>query len=289
MNNFSVCTYNVGSRVDDYFQLCRHFDPSLSFKSKEDEENFRSKYEVTQNRTAELLINKAVIYCLQEVVDEERPIIKSLRERNFEIVHFKDLPYFDTVIALDKSRFKDITNHSINVAITPYFSKDAAIATATDILSGERVTFVSAHAPGFDLTKKPNDEDTAEGDYYCQKIVQELSDIDCGAIQIIGADMNANPEKWNPRFEVFSKEGFQVYRKNSPTNVNPNDSVEQAREIDFIFTKTTSSIWQKLKSILGSSLQLDAAIRSENSIGWNVDDNASDHLPVFVDINYEIL
>lgn len=134
MNNLSICTYNVGSRVDDYFQLCRYLDASLSFKNKEEEEKFQSKYDATQKRTAELLTNKAEVYCLQEVVNEERSLIKFFKEKNFEIIHLGDLPYFDTAIALDKGRFKDITNHSINVEITTHFKKDVAIATATDIV-----------------------------------------------------------------------------------------------------------------------------------------------------------
>lgn len=288
MNNFSVCTYNVGSRIDDYFQLCRHLDPSLSFKNSEEEEAFRSKYDVVQNRTAELLTNKAEVYCLQEVFNEERPLIQSLKEKAFEIIHLEGLAYFDTAIALDKDRFKDITNHSFDVQITTHFKKDVAIATATDVLTGQRITFVSAHAPGFDFTKEVSDKDAAEGDFYCRAIINKLSEIGNSTIHVIGADMNANPEKWDPRFRVFSNQGFQLNRKNSATNVNPKDSTEQEREIDFIFTKTSSSNWQKTKSIFFSTIQFETAIKDENSIGWNIDDNASDHLPIFIGISAKI-
>lgn len=288
MNNFSVCTYNVGSRIDDYFQLCRHLDPSLSFKNSEEEEAFRSKYDVTQNRTAELLTNKAEVYCLQEVVSEERPLIQSLKEKAFEIIHLEGLPFFDTAIALDKDRFKDITNHSFDVQITKRFKKDVAIATATDVLTGQRITFVSAHAPGFDFTKEVSDKDAAEGDFYCRAILNKLSEIGNSTLHVIGADMNANPEKWDPRFRVFYNQGFQLNRKNSATNVNPKDSKEKEREIDFIFTKTSSSNWQKIKSIFFSIIQFETAIKNENSIGWNIDDNASDHLPIFIGISAKI-
>lgn len=288
MSNFSICTYNVGSRVDDYFQLCKHLDSSLSFKSKEEDDAFRSKYAVVQNRTTELLTNKAEVYCLQEVGDEERPLIKSFKARNFEIIHLEGLPFFDTAIALDKNRFQDITNHSIDVQVNEEFKKDVAIATATDILSGQRITFVSAHAPGFDFTKKVNENDAAEGDFYCQAIVKKLSEIGNSTIQVLGADMNANPEKWNPRFQIFSNQGFQLDRKNSATNVNPKDLTDQEREIDFIFTKTISSIWQKTKSIFVSTVQYKTAIKVEDSIGWNANDNASDHLPVFIEVSPKI-
>lgn len=282
---FSVCTYNIGSREADYLQLCKHIDPSFSFKSREEEDAFRLKYNVTQNRTAELLADQAEAYCLQEVVAEERPIINSLKIKGFEIVHLEGLAHFDTAIALDKSRFKDIINHSIDVQINKHFKKDVAIATATDALSGRRITFVSAHVPGFDFTRKVNKEDAVEGDYYCQAIVDKISQIGRDSIHVIGADMNANPEKWKYRFQIFSRQGFQLHRTNASTNVNPKDSTQQEREIDFIFTKASSSIWQKIKSIFVSTIRYNTSIKTVNSIGWNTNDNASDHLPVFIKIS----
>jgi hypothetical protein len=173
------------------------------------------------------------------------------------------------------------------VEIGPGLKKDVAIATATELLSGRRITFVSAHVPGFDFTKEVSDEDAYNGDFYCQAILKKLSEIGNGNIQVIGADMNANPEKWSHRFQEFFDRGFRLYRKNSPTNVNPKDSREQMREIDFIFTKT-SSIWQKIKSIFFSTIQFETTIRNQNSIGWDMNVNASDHLPVFIDISAKI-
>ncbi len=289
MSNFSVCSYNVGSRVDDYLQLCEYLKSPPSRKSRKEDDQFHAQYNTTQEKTAALLTNKAEVYCLQEVVDEERPLIKSLKENNFTIIRLESLKYFDTAIALDTKRFQDITNHSIEVQITQWFKKDVAIATATDILSGQRITFVSAHAPGFDFTKQViDDEDAAEGDFYCQAILDRLSEIGNNTIHVIGADMNANPEKWNPRFQSFSNQGFQLHRKASATNVNPKDSVEQEREIDFIFTKATTSIWQKIKSIFVSTIQFKSTIKAEDSIGWDINNNASDHLPVFINLSPKV-
>ena len=287
-SQFSVCTYNMGSRVDDYFQFCKHLDPSLSFKSQEEESKFRLKYEATQTRTSELLTHTAKAYCLQEVVDENRPLINSLKSRGFRIVHLESPSYFDNAIALNTTRFKDIHNQSFDVQISPHFKKDVAMATATDIFSGERITFISAHAPGFDFTKEVRDMDAAEGDFYCEAIARKLSEIGHSTIQIMGADMNSNPEKWNPRFKILSRRGFQLFRTHSHTNVNPKDSTQQEREIDFILTKTTSSIYQKIKSIFISSFQYNPSIKTVNALGWNVNDNASDHVPIYIDISLEI-
>lgn len=283
MNNFTVCTYNLGSGVNDYYLLCNYLNP-LKFESKEQEQTFKKQYQTTQNKTAELLIEKAHAYCFQKVMNEKRPLIESLKKKNFEIVHL-EIDEFDTAIALDKNRFDDIRNHSFSIPISRCLKKDVAIATATDILSGQRVTFISAHALGLDFTQKITAKDAASGDFYCQAIVKKLSEIGNNTIQVIGADMHANPEKWNPRFQIFSNQGLGVYRTNSETNVNPKDATEPKREIDFIFTNTTPSIWQKIKSIFVSSIQFESTIKTENPLGWNSETNASDHLPVFIKIS----
>lgn len=283
MNSFSVCTYNIGSRADDYLFLCTHLDPSLKINSQKEETDFLDKYQTVQEQAAKLLTGKAEVYCLQEVKNEERPLIKSLIERKFEIIHIEG-EVFDTAIALDKNRFKEITNHSIDVSDNLYCGKDVAIASATDILTGQRITFVSAHAPGFDF-EKVNEKVATDGDSYCHEIVQKLSEIGNSTIKVIGADMNAHPENWNPRFNIFADQGFTVHRQNSATNVNPNDSVEKTREIDFIFTKASPSIWQKIKSIFVSTFQFSATLKTENPLGWDANKNASDHLPVFIEIS----
>lgn len=76
----------------------KYLNPSLIFKSKDEEDKFRSKYEVTQIRTTELLKDKAEVYCLQEVFSEDIPLIKSLKERNFEIIYLKGLPYMTMLL-----------------------------------------------------------------------------------------------------------------------------------------------------------------------------------------------
>lgn len=280
-SQFTVCTYNIGSSVNDYFLHCKYHNPSLNFTSEEEDKQFRAKYDATQVKTAQLLENQADVYCLQEVGNTNRPMYTSLLNKGFQFVRY-DNDRFDTAIALNPKRFIDITNHSIDVQITKYFKKDVAIATAIDIQSGQRVAFVSAHVPGFNFMKIEQEE-VADGDLYCRAITQKLSQIGPSTIQIIGADMNANPEKWNPRFQTFSQRGLKVLRTNDSTNVNPKDSQDQKREIDFIFA-TSLSFWQKIKSIFCKSVQSNATIKAFNPLGWDIDNNASDHLPVFVDV-----
>lgn len=114
MNGLTVCAYNVGG-VTDYFQLCKHLnpsEPSLNFKSREEEAAFRLRYNEVENQTTQMLIGEAQVYCLQEVGEEERPLIRALKERNFEIIHLEGVPAFDTAIALDKTQFRDIAQRT---------------------------------------------------------------------------------------------------------------------------------------------------------------------------------
>lgn len=74
------------------------------------------------------------------------------------------------------------------------------------------MAFVSAHAPGFDLTKENlTIKETAEGDLYCRAIAEKLSRLS-STIQIIGAYMNASPEIGGWRFKIFK--GLDLLRTN---------------------------------------------------------------------------
>ncbi len=68
---------------------------------------------------------------MQEVVDTERPIIKDLQANSFEIVYLKDAPDFDTAIALNTKRFKNIKNLSMNIRINDFFNKDVYHTSVT--------------------------------------------------------------------------------------------------------------------------------------------------------------
>lgn len=286
---FKVCTYNLGSSTGDYFQLCKYLDPQLAFKSREEEEQFRKKYDATQHETAKLLQDTADVYCLQEVADTKRPILKTLESKEFQVVRCDQVDIFDSAIVLNTKRFKNITNHSINVSITKHFKKDAAIATAFDIVTGQRVAFVSAHVPGFDFTKNQVDKtEAAEGDLYCRAIANKLNQIGTCAIQIIGADMNANPEKWSARFQTFSQKGFRILRTNGNTNINTKDPIHREREIDFIFTKTITTLWKRIKSIFFSTFSNSSKIIDNKVLGWDPKINASDHLPIFMEVKSNV-
>jgi hypothetical protein len=253
-----------------------------------DKAAFESKYAEVEKRTNKLLISKAHVYCLQEVGNENRNLIQSLKDKGFEIVYFRKPEGFDTAIVLDKSRFKDISNLSFQVQITANYSQDVAIAKATDSISGQTVIFTSAHVPGFSF-ESPEATLVAEGDLYCRQIIERLCELDNHAIQVIGTDMNANPEVSNLRFDVFSQRRFQLHRSNSPTNVNVWEKAHRERELDFIFTKTAAlSFLEKIKSIFMSTFQFNFSVKIEESIGFDVNKNCSDHLPIILSLSTEL-
>jgi hypothetical protein len=233
-----VCSYNIGRDSGEYCNLLRCRDPD--FKDIEDPEFSQSKIEErskeAERQAAQLLEGQTDVYCLQEVISEDRTLIDFLKKKGFTIIHLLGKEIFDTVIALDPLRFKNIQNFSFNLSSDENILEDVAVAQAVDIKSNQLVVFTSAHVPGFNF-QSLNQREMKRGEISCEKIIQKLSSINQNAIQVIGADMNANPEVGGQRFEIFSKAGFQLNRCNLPTNVNPRDTVHQEREIDFIWTK----------------------------------------------------
>lgn len=274
---FNVCSYNMGSGSSDYLNLHTYFNPQFKIGSREQEQAFINEHAKIEESSAISLQDKANAYCLQEVVDENRPLIKNLKEKGFEIIHLNnDQPYFDAAIALDKNRFKDIVNHSMVID-----RKDVAIATATDILTNQKVTFVSAHVPGFNL-ENLIEEEKQDGDNFCQKLATNLRKI--GGTQIIGADMNGTTEIANERFQAFTKNGLLIHKTDCPTNVCPRSEDYKLREFDYFFAKNNQSFWQKIKSIFKTTIQYSCAIKKGNCFGLDEGINPSDHAPIFLKV-----
>lgn len=283
--SFRLCCYNIGIydfEHNDFARLCKYNN------TPEVAENMQN-YINAQKESTKLISDKAQVYCLQEVgYEEDRPFITELKKRNFEIIYSAYNGSYDTAIALDKSRFSKIKNHSMRIALPSSknpgtkFYKDVAIATAYDNVTKQEVVFVSAHAPGFDFTKPVGESEGRDGDLYCQAIAAKLDEIGKGKLALIGADMNANPEKWDHRFKIFTDKGFEISRTNQKTNVNPEDSTDKEREIDFFITKI-SNIGNFFKSTIFID-RIESTTFTLSSIGFDCRKNGSDHIPIFTEI-----
>ncbi len=223
--------YNMGGNSVDWLDTTKR-------------DNRESDYNQLQSEAAERLKTEAAVYCLQEVYDvknpsllvqkAERPLIATLRNNHFEIHHAPGKP-MDCVVAISTQVFKNIQNHSCRLGVT---QEDAAIVSATHRGTGQRVVFVSAHAPGCDLEETVDEKDAKAGDDYCRLIAEKLSEIGNCSIQIIGIDINACPEKWQRRFDQFLGKSFVLHRTSQPTSIKPSSIKYRERELDYLFSRT---------------------------------------------------
>lgn len=299
--NFTVCSYNMGTNRTDYTNHLHYHQRKKNPGQMVADipTTLTDDYDNAQGQTAARLKGRAQVYCLQEVIDNERPLIKSLGTEGFTIIHCEE-DNWDAAIAIDGNRFEEIENHSCKIAVNDHFSKDVAIATAVNKKTKAKVLFVSAHVPGYDLSKDKIEEESrdgirrAEGDIYCQGIAQQIEALhQDGNISwdVVAGDFNTNPERWGGRFQIFSDKGFTLHRTNRATNVNPNETYELLdREIDFIFTKKNEppkkiNFIAKIKSLFFKNIKHSTKIHKKDPIGFNTKKNASDHAPVFVKIS----
>lgn len=231
VNDYTICQFNMGSTsMRDYEAvqkkalnpenpLIQHEKAAEGKKGKEArqaiqeaETKFQSQIypeQVEAPFSEELLANAdAEVFCLQEVVSEERPLIRSLNAANYTIVKLDSKgKNIDTALALSNERFKDIKNHSFTTANG---ERDVAMATAIDKVTGQRVLFVSHHAKGFDL-QNPNEDDVALADIDAEEIGIKIEELGCD-ITIVGADMNAPSDTtMSKQFKNLKNAGMEVH------------------------------------------------------------------------------
>lgn len=245
----------MGNSRADYGMLCEYLR-----QGPKEESEFSAQYATAQARTAEKLGDAAAVYCLQEVGETNRPLIESLQKRGFQLFH-NGSQYPDCAIALNGEIFSDVTNESSN-----FEQIDLAAVTATHTPTGQKILFVSAHVPGFNLDH-PDPEGAAQGDSDCSRLADLIDEYVQCPIKVLGIDMNASPEIWPGRFSSFFDRQFQLIRTGSPTNVYPSSQIRPTRELDFILVKTSQKI--------------EAEVGRIKPLAWDAASNASDHLPVF--------
>ncbi len=305
MTSLKVVTYNMGSSIADFNAECKFLGQNID---QVDIAQHHTAYTAAQISTANSLVNRASVFCLQEVRSENRPLIEIFKENGYSFFHVvnnelspakvRSRDYFDAAIAIKTDEFDDIQNSSILLD-----NSETAIVTATHKLTRERITFASAHVIGVTLDDgRVHKADADDGDNLCQNIINTISGIESN-ILIVGNDMNANPEKmdagqspqqkWTHRFDSFTKAQFQTHRTNSPTNVNPRSITYPERELDFIFSRrvgeepTTLPLWYtKFRSFFRKSLGFFAG-KTIRLLAWNSKINASDHLPVLTKFRFE--
>ncbi len=270
MNNVGLLTYNAGGGVEDYARRCKFLDSTFEITSQSQQRELEEKYNAAQVNEAKILCQKkADVYCLQEIFDKTRPLIKELQSQNYQLFHLETVKRPDCLIALNMNRFQDVVNHSLDLG-----SSDVAIVLATEKQSGQRMAFVSAHLTGFNLDT-PNDHEGASiGNNECRMIANKLNAISSD-IQIVGADMNADPNKWPDRFTPLTQSAqFKIFGSGAPTNVYPNSKDYTKRSLDYFLYRDNKT---------NSSTSVDFKIKKNQPLTFET--NASDHLPISAKIS----
>jgi|GEM_PF-3899563 len=302
-SELGVISYNIGTNIADFEFTCQY----NGIKATED------AYEATQEKTAEYFKemayrNESDVIFLQEVVDDDRPLVKALCEdKSFKIFHilnreeqgarvFPKRQRYDSAVLLKTDQFKDCVNSSLILE-----GMDIGLVFATHIKTNQRMVFSSAHISGFSLDEKTIHKDaTIQGDHETQGIINVLSQMkgESRTIQVIGADMNANPEKMRSieenRFKKLEKAGFQTFRTGHATDVFPRSKNYVERELDFIFARELpeepkksllSRLIAKIKLFFCRSKPLFKLKKTEALFNFNLDPDrlprtSSDHRPI---------
>lgn len=233
-----------------------------------------------EKRVAHALINtkhESHVYCLQGVESSERHLLKTLKDKHFTVVHVEesDGDVFDTALALSTERFTEITNHSFKVSDS---TTDVAVATATDLKTGERLAFVSADLPHT----------------HFEEIMQKLSTLGSCAIQVIGADFQARPEDAPERFDAFSQRDFQLLRTNQFTERNfilthtgAQEPSEESEGIYAYLAQLICSIWEAIKSLFCS--KMGYASKVAYIPGWHINKDDTDQIPALAHLKYHLV
>lgn len=310
MSGFVFGSWNAGTNNRDYTLLFKDRDdaPKESFNftsisKPEDQQMVKSIAQVRKKlleETAKDLVHAADVYALQEVKSDDRPDIKVFQKNGFQIYRPQskkpkdpaDTRASDTAIAINPAKFSNIKNKSF----TTSGGLDFAVVTCIEKSTGKKIAFVSGHIPGFNLEEKDQSimRDGAEtGDNEIRAVIDRIQDIcaDCDSV-MFGADMNANPEIYNPRFQLLIDAGFEVHRTNSPTNnmerntFNPERKVHlKERELDYIFIKKQepSGFFHALKKLFNrDTIQVAHIDKSRSNLTLDPISSPSDHIPIFI-------
>jgi hypothetical protein len=165
---------------------------------------------------------------------------------------------------------------------------DAPIVIAKDKQTDHIFMFTTAHVTGMDLVNPVATEATAEnGDIFIKGLIphmDRLSTDNSAAIEIFGADMNSNLQKWRPRFDMLSHAGFSTHSTGQPTEVFPVQPEYVERELDHVFSRVAAPTPPSmLEAFLGISRQTArlaaraSVLMDFNARNGEVPENASDH------------
>jgi endonuclease/exonuclease/phosphatase family metal-dependent hydrolase len=295
--NFTFCTWNAGTDEKDYLQLFENIDlETLNLEQK------KSEREVLLVNTARVIAGLADVLALQEVSGNDRSDIQ-IYNKDFEIIRPPKngkpeyASFTDTAIAINPRKFNKIENRSFNVGFIG--ETQFAVAVANERVTGKKIAFVSGHIAGFNLEETNESQRKNEavgGDKEIEELINQLKIrcSDCDLV-MIGTDINAIPEVYAHRFELFANAGFQLHRTENPTSKmsrNRHNEIPKLkdRELDYVFIKQEHK-QNKFLSFLNNLFKKEKAYVTHlvvpDEINLKLDPRfcPSDHIPVFARVN----
>lgn len=290
-NEYKVCSYNLGASDGDYMQLLAKIkkdepetlnklwtDPDPTF-FKDAEALVAPVRKKLQEEIANFLFDpsKGDVFCLQEVTESNKDLLEILKARGFEIIYMenksKTVP--DSVIAVNKAKFKDIQNQSFLAA----HSIDVAMVTAIDKGTGKKTTFVSAHLTPFDIEAKKENIEASQSEGQVRAIVKKVNQTcEDSDMVIFGGDFNASPEIHEGLFHPLMNEGYEIHSTGEATNITTNPKYAREmieRELDHFATKN---------NLADHTIEV---LKTPKEISLDPMSNFSDHLPIFLKVSEE--
>lgn len=300
---FIFGTWNAGSQTADYTQLIRDKADSTA-ASPNLNELLESPLMNSINQVRDKLLKEnaielshaADVLALQEVSGNERADIQEFMRAGFQIIRPPKKAEFatetDTAIAINPQKFDEIEDRSF-VDSTGH---DFAIAVAVERESKKKIAFISGHIAGFNLEETDVNAlkaDAASGDQAIENLIETIKEKckDCETV-LIGTDVNAIPEKYQDRFNLFTEAGFQLYRTNTATSnmsrtFSGHTASLQERELDYIFLKKpTNRLLSFLKKLFGNEkVHVAKIITDRTNFSLDPISISSDHLPIMVKVD----
>lgn len=259
----SFCTYNMGMEAKHYGRLLKYH--GVEGKTVSD-------YRVAEENSAAILADLADVFFLQGVGSSaSRPLIQSLKERNYKIIEFEKAGLKYTAIAFSNDRFIFLKNLSFIVGIKRG-SRDVAVAVVVEKNTYRKFAFASLYVPGFSFKDYPALQ-TTYGDVFLDAAVETIDELEAD-ITVVGADMNNQPNIHPAPFRSLKARGFSIKKVKTPTHINVSDhGVYPERESDYFFVKS------ELPVTYGLGLVKEMDVTDGHSV---CEVNPSDHTPVFM-------
>ncbi len=284
--DYTFATYNLGTNVGDYANIAGYYGVNTNALTEAENVQLRVNIEKAaqsaQRCAAKALPHAAAVFALQEVGHANRAEIIELKAQGYQIIAPKGR--HDTAIAIDAKKYDAITDLSFQ----PKGLGDVALVTAIDKQTKKKVAFASVHIAGFPL-EEPNITSMKQVAQWGDKESQAIAALiktkcaDCETITV-GGDLNTSREIYKERFEIWEKQGFEVYSPEESTNLTTHPVAAQhlfERKLDHVFIWQKPSLLGRIKAFLGIR-DLKATTKGKFSPGFDPTASYSDHVPVYL-------